>query len=147
MKKFKFSLDKLLEFRGQKENAIKEQLMLAIKSLHASQQKLADLQHEKEVAFNVTDFNVGKMQLQYHYILGLQQKIKQTKLVIARKQQIVDQIRVKLVEAQRDCKVLEKLQNKQYDQYLTDTKHQEQKVIDEIVNRKKFSVFSVFDDK
>jgi flagellar FliJ protein len=142
MRKFKFSLDKLLEFRGQKENVIKEQLMLAVKSLNTSRQELVELQHEKETAFNVTDFNVGKMQLQYHYILGLQQKIKQTELVIVREQQIVDQTRAKLVEAQRDCKVLEKLQDKQYDQYLTDIKHREQKVIDEIANRKKFSVFN-----
>lgn len=47
----------------------------------------------------------------------------------------------RMVEAQKDRKVLEKLQEKQHEQYLIDEKHQEQKIIDEIANRKKFSLF------
>lgn len=82
MKEFKFSLNKLLEFREQKEESVKEELLMAQKSLRVSEQQLHALEAEKRVAFNVSDFNVGKMQLQYRYILGLQHKIKETQVTI-----------------------------------------------------------------
>ncbi|WP_010580551.1 flagellar export protein FliJ [Liquorilactobacillus vini] len=141
MRKFKFSLNKLLEFREQKEESVKEELLMAQKSLNVSEQQLHALEEEKKAAFNVSDFNVGKMQLQYHYILGLQQKIKETQAIVLKKQKVVNQVMSRMVEAQKDRKVLEKLQEKQHEQYLIDEKHQEQKIIDEIANRKKFSLF------
>jgi flagellar FliJ protein len=115
--------------------------MLEQKKLNLLQQKLSDLLQEKKATFKIDDFNIGRMQLQYRYILSLEHEIQLAAAAVAQQQQQVEQVREKLIAAKKESQVLEKLEEKQYSQYLLDSKRQEQIVLDEIANRKKFSLF------
>nr|AJA34159.1 flagellar FliJ protein [Liquorilactobacillus nagelii] len=141
MKKFNFQLTNLLDFRQQQTDQAKENLMLEQKKLNLLQQKLSDLLQEKKATFKIDDFNIGRMQLQYRYILSLEHEIQLAAAAVAQQQQQVEQVREKLIAAKKESQVLEKLEEKQYSQYLLDSKRQEQIVLDEIANRKKFSLF------
>lgn len=131
----------LLDFRQQQTDQAKENLMLEQKKLNLLQQKLSDLLQEKKATFKIDDFNIGRMQLQYRYILSLEHEIQLAVAAVAQQQQQVEQVREKLIAAKKESQVLEKLEEKQYSQYLLDSKRQEQIVLDEIANRKKFSLF------
>ncbi|MCC7616657.1 MAG: flagellar export protein FliJ [Liquorilactobacillus nagelii] len=141
MKKFNFSLTNLLDFRQQQTDQAKENLMLEQKKLSLLQQKLSELLQEKKATFKIDDFNIGRMQLQYRYILSLEHEIQLATAAVAQQQQQVEQAREKLIAAKKESQVLEKLEEKQYNQYLLNNKHQEQVMLDEIANRKKFSLF------
>ncbi|KRL42071.1 hypothetical protein FD45_GL000304 [Liquorilactobacillus nagelii DSM 13675] len=141
IKKFNFQLTNLLDFRQQQTDQAKENLMLEQKKLNLLQQKLSDLLQEKKATFKIDDFNIGRMQLQYRYILSLEHEIQLAAAAVAQQQQQVEQVREKLIAAKKESQVLEKLEEKQYSQYLLDSKRQEQIVLDEIANRKKFSLF------
>lgn len=131
----------LLDFRQQQTDQAKENLMLEQKKLNLLQQKLSDLLQEKKATFKIDDFNIGRMQLQYRYILSLEHEIQLAAAAVAKQQQQVEQVREKLIAAKKESQVLEKLEEKQYNQYLLNNKHQEQVMLDEIANRKKFSLF------
>ncbi|MFT8724060.1 MAG: flagellar export protein FliJ [Liquorilactobacillus nagelii] len=131
----------LLDFRQQQTDQAKENLMLEQKKLNLLQQKLSDLLQEKKATFKIDDFNIGRMQLQYRYILSLEHEIQLAAAAVAQQQQQVEQVREKLIAAKKESQVLEKLEEKQYNQYLLNNKHQEQVMLDEIANRKKFSLF------
>jgi flagellar FliJ protein len=131
----------LLDFRQQQTDQAKENLMLEQKKLSLLQQKLSELLQEKKATFKIDDFNIGRMQLQYRYILSLEHEIQLATAAVAQQQQQVEQAREKLIAAKKESQVLEKLEEKQYNQYLLNNKHQEQVMLDEIANRKKFSLF------
>lgn len=141
IKKFNFQLTNLLDFRQQQTDQAKENLMLEQKKLNLLQQKLSDLLQEKKATFKIDDFNIGRMQLQYRYILSLEHEIQLAAAAVAQQQQQVEQVREKLIAAKKESQVLEKLEEKQYNQYLLNNKHQEQVMLDEIASRKKFSLF------
>ncbi|MFT8392608.1 MAG: flagellar FliJ family protein [Liquorilactobacillus ghanensis] len=130
-----------MDFRQQQTDQVKEALLLEQRKLNVRQQKLNELQQEKKETFKIDDFNIGRMQLQYHYILSLEHEIQMAAAAVIQQQQQVEQARQRLVAAKKKSQVLEKLEEKQYSQYLLDSKHQEQLVLDEIANRKKFSLF------
>lgn len=131
----------MLDFRQQQTDQAKENLMLEQKKLSLLQQKLSELLQEKKATFKIDDFNIGRMQLQYRYILSLEHEIQLATAAVAQQQQQVEQAREKLIAAKKESQVLEKLEEKQYNQYLLNNKHQEQAMLDEIANRKKFSLF------
>ncbi|AUJ33050.1 MAG: flagellar export protein FliJ [Liquorilactobacillus nagelii] len=131
----------MLDFRQQQTDQAKENLMLEQKKLSLLQQKLSELLQEKKATFKIDDFNIGRMQLQYRYILSLEHEIQLATAAVAQQQQQVEQAREKLIAAKKESQVLEKLEEKQYNQYLLNNKHQEQVMLDEIANRKKFSLF------
>lgn len=52
----------------------------------------------------------------------------------------VEMVLQEVVQAQRERKVLEKLEEKQHAAYLQEVKHEEQKQLDEMGNRPKFVI-------
>ncbi|KRL05511.1 flagellar FliJ family protein [Liquorilactobacillus oeni] len=137
MKNFKFSLESILEYRKQNEQKIRQQYLLLRSEVQGKESDIRKLLKEKGSLMNVTEQTIGRMQIQRRYLLGLDQRVtllKNAELELKTKSEVKMN---ELVKAQRERKVLEKLEEKQEEEYLQLVKRQEQIQLDEMANRKK----------
>lgn len=103
-----------------------------------------ELQHEKVVLFglekqygktkekNLESYNVNELMQQHLYVQNIEEKIEEQNNVIYVKKNQVEEARVELVIAQKDRKIMEKLKEKDHNDYKEDMKSMEQKELDEI---------------
>jgi len=66
----------------------------------------------------------------------MQKEITWQKETVKKEKENVDKVREELLQAMKDRKILEKLKEKRYDEYLIESKAEEQKVNDQIVSYK-----------
>lgn len=132
-KRFKFSLDKLLEIRREKEEESKREFTKVQAEKAAMEEKLKSL-HNNYEKYKVIDANedVVYQKLKRYYLTGLQTSIKETKKSLVKKEEEVEKNRKKVIEKQIDRKTVETLKNKKYAQFVEDENKAEQIVIDEL---------------
>lgn len=142
MARFTFRLQPVLNIKRQMEDSLKHELGKALQSLENEKKKLNELKEEKkkcmsEVSSGVTGgMTVNKLRTYNTYISFIKQKItKQTEMVKSA-QKIADKHREELVQMVKERKMLEKLKEKQYEQFLKEADKNEQKIVDEIISYK-----------
>lgn len=142
MKKFVFKLQPLLSVKMQMEDNLKNELGKAIQELERNNELLKFIENKKEAYINKFNSKTrGKTLLkdlrEYStYILHLNSKLEQQKENVKSAQKNVDKIREELTEVMKERRVLEKLREKKYKQFLNEQLKEEQKLSDEIVNYK-----------
>jgi len=141
MAKFIFKLEAVLNVKRQQEENIKNELGKAIQRLEAEKQKLERLERNREEI--IDEFNNKAKKTTVHkliefnaYLSLLKSKISRQKERVNKAAMDVDKIREELVKAVQERKILEKLKEKKYDEYLIEQKKLEQKTNDEIVSYK-----------
>jgi len=139
MAKFIFKMQSVLNIRKQKEDSIKNELADAMRKLEAEKRKLAEL--EDRLENTVREFNEKTKKSTVHeliefneYLSVLNSRIRSQKENVNIVAQYVDKVREELVKAMKDRKILEKLKDRQYEQFLMEQKKLEQKTNDEIVS-------------
>jgi len=139
MAKFIFKLQSVLNLRKQKEDSIKNELAVAIRKLEAERRKLFELENTLEDS--VREFNEKAKKTTVHeliefneYLSLLNSRIKSQKENVNNAAKYVDKVREELVKAMKDRKILEKLKDRQYEEFLLERKRLEQKTNDEIVS-------------
>ncbi|WP_244834836.1 flagellar export protein FliJ [Clostridium sp. BJN0001] len=132
-KKFKFSLDKLLEIRRDKEEESKRVFTKAQAEKDLIEKKLKNL-HDNYEKYKVIDANedVTYQKLKRYYLTGIQSSIKETKKDLVKKEEEVEKNRKKVIEKQIDRKTVETLKNKKYDKFIKEENKAEQIVTDEL---------------
>lgn len=140
MKKFKFSLDSVLDYKGQVLEALQSEhgAMLARvleqeNALKAAQQRYLDYNEEfcarKNKGILITDAILYQNGLRV-----LENQIQQEQELLEELRRQEEKIREKVVEAKKDTSVLEKLREKKLDLYQKDAAKAEELFIDEFVN-------------
>lgn len=123
MKKFHFSLQKLMDFREQELDRQKNTLsalQAELKRLNDGTEELrlktaqASAELEQVCARGA---QIGDIALRKRYIISLQQEIHRMELLAQQKQQEVSAQLDVVVEATKDVKTLEKLEEKQREEY------------------------------
>jgi len=139
MAKFIFKLQSVLNLRKQKEDSIKNELAAAMRKLEAEKRKLSELENALEDT--VREFNKKAKKATVHelikfngYLSLLNSRIKSQKENVNNAAKYVDKVREELVKAMKDRKILEKLKDRQYEDFLLEQKKLEQKTNDEIVS-------------
>lgn len=139
MASFSFSLQSVLNIRIQTEDNLKNELGKAMQLLELEKQKLSEL--ERELDGLVNEFNrktkkttVRKLIEVKEYLSLLDSKIKRQKENVNSAMLNVDKIREELLKAVKERKILEKLRDRKYEEYLLEQKRLEQKTNDEIVS-------------
>jgi flagellar FliJ protein len=139
MAKFVFKLQSVLNLRKQKEDSIKNELANAMKKLEAEKRKLSEL--ETMLEDTVREFNEKTKKTTVHkliefneYLSLLNSRIKEQKENVNNAVQYVDKVREELVKAVKERKILEKLRERQFEEFLLEQKKLEQKTNDEIVS-------------
>lgn len=136
MKKFKFSLEKVLSLREFEENQAQIELAKAISVVTELNNKLKFIATERvknnDARSNSTDLSY-LMSIE-NYIEGLDyqkeillEELAQAELILEEKRQI-------MIEAMKKRKALEKLKEKQLQEYKKEILKEEEKVLDEIKN-------------
>ncbi len=139
MAKFTFNLEAVLRIKTQKEESIKNELGKAVQRLEAEKQKLAKLENTVEeitAQFNrkAKRTTVRKLIEFNEYLSLLDSKIKKQKENVNCAASDVDRIREELLQAVKERKILEKLKEKKFDEFLHEQKKLEQKSNDEHVS-------------
>ena len=138
MKKFKFTLDKVLEVRRITEKEKQRQLAEALRVLEKETKKFEQLNKQKQNSWLIleslkkTNVDPAVITIVYKGLDGQQTltQLQDEKVSHARKNFNVK--RNELIEVQRKKKILEKLREKQYKIYTNERDKEEQKFIDEI---------------
>lgn len=139
MAKFKFSLEKVLDYRWLKEQEAKREYASAQKALTEQEDIFQQINQEKENLMEVRESTINRMQVQQWYLLDLNQRLIATTEAIKEMSRYVEQALSVYIEAQKERKILEKLSEKQLAEYQIEMIREEQKMLDEMANRKQIS--------
>ncbi|WP_313628670.1 flagellar export protein FliJ [Enterococcus italicus] len=131
MKSFHFSLEKIYELRVKEEKKMKRAYGEIQKLVFQKENEIQQMMKEKATMSGMSQMNIEQIQVHYRYLARLDQQIMdehQQLLII--KQQLAD-ILEEYMTAQKDRKIIEKLYEKKYQEYLSEVKKEEQKRLDE----------------
>lgn len=127
-KRFKFSLQKLLEFRDRKENSQSQEFKNSHNDMVNEQNKLLDIQKQKLIAItesNDVDNGEGKLILRRiksssSYINQLSTEIEQQEIVVQSRERNMEKAQQDLIEASKEKMIIEQLRDRHITEY---TKH------------------------
>ncbi len=142
-KSFKFSLQKIFDFRRSIEDKRAVELSDAQNALKKKQQILNQLNEKKEDIINIkekkhkqaSNINLNQLKIKKDYILQLNKGIENQIKEVRDSNEKVEAKREKLISATRDKKILEKLKIKYYENYRKMKNQKEAKNEDEVAGR------------
>ena len=137
MQKFQFSLAKVLDVRWTAEEDAKQAYAAAQQALFEKEAQLQILQQEKNELMDIPEIGINRMQVRYWYLMELERQTALAKQQLVQLQQAVEMALTTFIQAQKERKILEKLEEKQHETYLLDEKREEQKMLDEMGIREK----------
>ncbi|NLT95124.1 MAG: flagellar export protein FliJ [Clostridia bacterium] len=145
MGKFTFRLEALLNIANHREEEAQKQLALCLEDLKNCQEQLFSLaeQHTKALRALVNDkqgkLSIHKLICNHQFCQYLKEEVekKQREVILAEKQ--VEKARENLQEAIKKRKILERLKENQYSNFIFEEEKNLQKEIDEIANNLFFS--------
>lgn len=138
LKKFQFSLARVLNVRETNEELKKEEFQSAQTYYNEQQQALNELFNEKRnLQQDIEDQAKNKMKMNkiiqyYNYLSDLDEQITIQQDVVNRAEQQVEEAKQNWIEAKKQKKILEKLQERQYQEYKNEYLKSEQKKLDEL---------------
>ena len=144
MAKFQFKMETVLRLRESIEEQKKNEFGRAAAELERQKEKLKAIIAEQRQM--IQEFHEAvkaridsKKSDQYNkYIKLLDKRIEEQQAVVKKCEAIEEACRKELIEATKEKKKLEKLKEKQFQQYVIEEKREEQKVTDELVSYQTF---------
>lgn len=140
MKKFRFSLQKLKDFREQEldrqKNAL-SMLQMDLRRLEEARELLIDKvaeQSEQLERVCMLGSTASDIAMRKRYIVTLQQEIHIKEQLAAEKQQEIEAQLQVVVEATKDVRTLEKLEEKQLEEYNAQAGKENEQFIEEFVS-------------
>lgn len=135
MKKFKFRLEKVLQFRRIIQDEKKRIMNIAMRELREMEDKIEYL--EAEFTRNIVNegmiITIAELSLKGAYGERLKNEIVQGKLSLIDINERLEEARREYVIATQEVEVLEKLKEKKHEQYQEMIMQHEQKILDELV--------------
>lgn len=133
---FRFSLQKVLDYREQLEEEAKNRFALVQRQYREAKAQLAALSSELETQearlYGQVIDNAGERWLLESFIKGLRADIEATSAPVQNLRVTRDEMRRILAARSMDKKLLEKLKERKYRQFLLDERLKEQRFNDEI---------------
>lgn len=141
MKKFAFKLQGVLEHRLAIEEEKKRAFAEVLALVEAKQRQLDGIygllaaEREQLAGKTIGELDVEKLLAHRRYVGSLELRLGQLHGELHKRQQLLEIRRKALVEASRDRKALEKLKERQLEQWVVETRRLEQKALDEVALR------------
>lgn len=131
---YKFSLEKVLEWRESSEKAIAKEFAILQNELNDQETTLHNLREEAEnIKIKIlTIRNVVELKRQHLFKLRAEEKIEDQLELIDQTKEKIEQVRLQLLEAQKNRKIMDKLKEKDYSKYMAKLSFEEQKQLDEM---------------
>ncbi len=134
MRGYKFSLEKVLEWRENSEKDTAKVFASIQNELQYQQNGLNSLRLEDEnIKKKILSLNnINELKQQYLFKQSIEEKIERQILLIDETSKKLEKQRLELLEAQKNRKIMEKLKEKDYNTYREDILYEEQKELDEM---------------
>jgi flagellar protein FliJ len=141
MRKFKFSLDPVLDHRERIEDEKQQILAARQRELQEAEHELARLDGDFKrfsTALREDHARLSTEELRWHYahLEFLDRCITMQHAVISQRRAAAEHARLDLVEASKDRKVMEKLKDKRFEEHRAREASFEQKELDDANNRR-----------
>ena len=133
MKNYKFSLESVLEVRDNEEKNVLEDFVIAQNNLDTEDRKKEKFVKELQLCLEKghCSVNIQELMMRNFYKTDLEDKIRVQEAIIEQKKAELEEVRKRLQVAQKDKKIMEKLKEKNLDEYKSDLLRKAQKEIDE----------------
>ncbi len=138
MKKFEFSLQKVMEVRQTEEKVLQKRLADAQCELRTARDELDTLagmleqQLERKAEMQRCTINSARYMLVQNYIRNIEDYMEDTRQRITGLEAKVEEARLKLLEKAKEKKAIEKLRETRFEEYQRETRREEQDFLDEI---------------
>jgi flagellar FliJ protein len=136
MRRFVFSLQKVLEYRQRLEEQAIRAFAEAQAQLMHEQAVLHKLLIEREECLRRSHrcqhLSVELLAVEQTYLSALEERIARQRQRVAEAEKVLEEKRQALIEAQRERKTLERLREKQYEEWRQEWLRTEQKALDEL---------------
>lgn len=134
MKSYKFSMESILNLRENEEKDTMENLVKVQNELETQKSILRDLiMAEEEARKNKSKCDdIHQLRHQNLYKEKLEEEIQRQDELIDTISLKFEEARLELIEAQKNRKVMEKLKEKDMEEYIADLRYVEQKELDEM---------------
>ena len=142
MAEFEFRLQSFLSLKEKLEDQRRLEYGRAMAALERERKKEAVLIKEKEDTIDEftkmvqTKIEPEKFTMLNIYIEIVKEKLVEQKKVVAEAERFAEEKRIVLVEAMREKETLQRLKEKDYEEFLVEEKRLEQRAVDEIVSYK-----------
>lgn len=134
MNKYKFSLDNVLNWRESQEEEAKRGFLVCQKAQREQEEILEDYKAASEEIKNdsINYLDVNTLRQQYIYKNHLDNEIKKQEQTVKIYSNETEKMKEVFVGAQKERKIMDRLKEKHYDNYLFEMKAEEQKELDEM---------------
>jgi len=138
MKKFSFSLEKVLEVKEIEEKVIQKNLLLLQHEIFEIEKKIAiiaekiSLERAKVCTLNMELVNSVKIMLHYKYIESLSNETEVYKKTLTTLRINEQKIKLQLIEKSKEKKALERLKEIKYEEFRKDYNKEQQLFLDDI---------------
>lgn len=134
MKKFEFTLSSVLRIKYSLEKQVKQQMAEAISRRNLCQEEIDKIVLLKEEARkNNNSFTAYEYVIFSRYYADLENKRKAKVIELHKIEEEIETIRKELLKITEERKVLEKLKEKQYEEYLLELNKEQDKIIDDML--------------
>lgn len=138
MKKFKFKFETILKIRSHNVKLAEEDLARVLKEKHKRYDKISDFEEEIASLLYFNKNEISFLQARNYRINHIQEQIKKLLNEIRNIEEIEVVRRNRLTELMREEKVMEKLKEKDFNQFKFEINKKENEFIDEIANRRAY---------
>lgn len=139
MKKFRFSLEKVLEYKQEIVDVRRSEYAAALTKVRQQQEVIrnCEVHHEQlnseyrvreKEGMSIVDARMFELSLQ-----AVQRELAKEKKTLAALQQAAEQKRDELVASRQEARAIDKLKEKKLAQYQAETQKSEEKVLDDLV--------------
>lgn len=136
MRRFAFSLQKVLEHRQRLEEQAFRAFSETQRRVYQEREQLAHLMTLRtqclRQSFRGHRLAVQMLDVEQTYLSVLEQRLEAQRQRVAQAEALLDERRRALIEAQRERKVLERLREKHYEQWRQEFLRMEQQVLDDL---------------
>lgn len=134
MKKYKFSLDNVLNWRELQEEEAKKTFLIYQQAQKEQEEILNEYKEASQAMNESTESmtNINKLRQQFVYKNFLDNQIVKQQATVDQYTNETSKKMSVFVDAQKERKIMERLKEKHYDNYLLQEKSEEQKELDEM---------------
>ncbi|MBS1706825.1 MAG: flagellar export protein FliJ [Armatimonadetes bacterium] len=134
MRKFEFRLQKVLDYRRLCEDWAKQAYIESQARLLDGQDEVRTIAHRREKAIAHTPHSVNGMVSLEQYLVKLDDDQRAQEAVNSILEQEVESARQDWVSARQDAEAIQKLHDREWEDYQTEVLREEQKALDEFAN-------------
>lgn len=138
MMSYSFKLEKVLNYKENMENLKKTEYGDVNRRLNNEQEKLLNYNIHKESLLiqkkeSSENTSVGNLKLYNNYLQDISSNIKKQESIISDIKEELEKTKEELLNAMKEKKVFEKLKENDYNEFLSEVKKNEEKLVDGIV--------------